>query len=93
LEGAWEKGALISFTDAKRQLEAGQSPSGSATLCQNLGQVQDLQRLAKLHNLPEKPFALVWTPGPETVADSKLGYLPTIAQGRVTLHQFRILLC
>jgi hypothetical protein len=91
LEGAWEKGALISFTDAKRQLEAGQSPSGSATLCQNLGQVQDLQRLAKLHNLPEKPFALVWTPGPETVADSKLGYLPTIAQGRVTLHQFRIL--
>lgn len=91
LEGAWEKGALISFTDAKSQLEAGQSPSGSATLCQNLGQVQDLQRLAKLHNLPEKPFALVWTPGPETVADSKSGYLPTIAQGRVTLHQFRIL--
>ena len=91
LEGAWEKGALISFTDAKRQLEAGQSPTGSATLCQNLGQVQDLQRLAKLHNLPEKPFALVWTPGPETVADSKLGYLPTIAQGRVTLHQFRSL--
>ena len=91
LESAWGKGALVSFSGAKEKLEAGHMPGGNACLCQTLGQVQDLQRLAKLHNIPDKAFALVWAPGKETVADSKLGYLPTVEQGKVTLRQFSIL--
>eukprot|EP00435_Cladocopium_sp_Y103_P071626 s534_g38.t1 len=88
LESAWAKGALMPFVKVKEKLEAGQSPDGLACVCQTLLQVQDMQRLATLHKLTEKGFALILTPDKTKAGESNLMYLPTYEKGRVSIRQF-----
>lgn len=63
LNSAWPKAALVQAATVREALEKGIVPTGQACLCQTWNQIEDFQRLAKLHKLEDKAFALLLAQG------------------------------
>ena len=59
LKSAWSSRALVENQAALKALEDGRMPSGTACVCHTAAQIQDLVRLAKLHQLTSAPYALI----------------------------------
>ena len=93
LHSAWPEGALVSAQTVQTALEQGKTPTGAACFCQSLTFAQDLQRLTKLHQLSDVPFALILpqcddNDGP---LESKTMHFPTKEVGKPGLRPFCVL--
>ena len=64
-------------------------PTGQACLCQTWNQIEDFQRLAKLHKLEDKAFALLLAQGEGEKSDGKrVNYFPTWENARTYIRPF-----
>ena len=88
LDSAWPKDALVSFSSVHECLENGQPPKGRACVCTTWGQVEDLMRLAKLHQLQDQAFAVLLPQGNDASEGKKVSYLPTFEAGRPAIRPF-----
>ena len=92
LPSAWKQGDRAAYNATKVDLEKGVSPKAKIITCQNLGQIRDLQRLAKLHAVSEATaVALVWVTSKldkEQPTGAEAFFLPTLQGGGVGLARF-----
>ena len=89
MNSAWPKAALVQAATVREALEKGIVPTGQACLCQTWNQIEDFQRLAKLHKLEDKAFALLLAQGEGEKSDGKrVNYFPTWENARTYIRPF-----
>ena len=89
LNSAWPKAALVQAATVREALEKGIVPTGQACLCQTWNHIEDFQRLAKLHKLEDKAFALLLAQGEGEKSDGKrVNYFPTWENARTFIRPF-----
>ena len=81
---------ICSFAEAKSAVEKGSVPDGEVILCPSLPAMQDLQRLAVLHELLEHKVALLVRPVPDKrlPLGCEEQFLPTWEHGKAGIKKF-----
>ena len=93
LHSAWPEGVLVPAQAVQTALEQGKKPAGAACFCQSLTLAQDLQRLTKLHQLSDVPFALILShcDNKDVPLGSQTMHFPTKEVGKPGLRPFCVL--